>query len=208
MSLFQRYLVTAALAACTCMLVFGTACTSCSTNSKTNEKNPPDLTLTVVDLGNLSNSIQKIAPMTVVPPGQPDNGVNPDPSGNENYNYLFEIIATDAGGVSSFGYSSLFNTGGPCSPDSDYAAGSYFNVPPQPSHTNPDGTVPEVLVNFINVTAKQENQIVCGGSFTGDVPGVYVVTATATNYSNKTRKATWYVNIGNVQSVPQSSVGN
>ena len=81
MSLFQRYLVTAALAASTSILVVGTACTSCSTNSKTNEKNPPDLTLTVVDLGNLSNSIQKIAPMTVVPAGQPDNGVNPDPGG-------------------------------------------------------------------------------------------------------------------------------
>jgi hypothetical protein len=204
----SRFPTAIAAAACASVLILGMGCTSCTGKPETNEKKPPDLVLNILDVSNPSNSISKIAPMKEVKGGEPDNGVNPDPNGNTNYNYLFSIVATDPGGVASFGYSEVFNTGGPCSPDSSYAEGSNVNVPPQTSMTNPDGTVPTQLIDFINVTAKQENKIVCGGTATSDIPGVYVVTATATNYSNKTKKATWYVNIGAAQSVPQPLKGN
>jgi hypothetical protein len=183
------------------------AMAGCTGQPSTTEKTPPKMVLNIVDLSNSANNIQNIAPMTKVAAGAPDNGANPDPSGNTNYKYLFSIVASDPGGVQSFGYTSLFNSGGPCNPNSNYAAGSSTNVPPQTSQTNPDGTVPTQLLGIINVTAAQEKQIICNVFPGGDIPGVYVITATATNYSNKTRKALWYVNIGPVTSVPTPTKG-
>jgi hypothetical protein len=109
---------------------------------------------------------------------------------------LFEILATDSGGIQSISYSSVFNSGDPCSTGSDFMTGSNVEVPTQTLPKNPDGTVPSVWPGFVSVTSQQEDKIICGSKYTLVIPGTYVVKAAATNYSNKKKEATWYVNIG------------
>jgi len=160
----------------------------------TTEKDPPDLVLNVIDLSNPSGTVTNVPPL-LYKDRNTYAGVTPDPQ-PVPYNLLFEIIATDSGGIQSIGYSSVFNSGDPCSTVSGFATGSNFEVPTQTLPKNPDGTVPSLWPGFISVTSQLEDQIICGPKYTLVIPGTYVVTAEATNYSNKKKKATWYVNIG------------
>src|SRR5580698_3821998 len=99
MSIAHRYAVVIATLACTALLIVGTGCSSCFNNPATTERKGPELMLNLVDLLNSKNNLKNI-------PAQRYNGSVPPLSLNEaNYNYLFFIVATDPGGISSFDYS-------------------------------------------------------------------------------------------------------
>ena len=176
------------------------ACTT--TTPVTNEKKGPTLVMNIVDLTNHQQVVSNLAPMMKVPDGSPDNGFNIDPGGANNYNDMFVIIATDPGGVASLTFSSSFVTAGPCNPSSNFQLGSQASGQ-EMTHVASDGTVPEQLDGLVFASAANEKSTMgCGSSLgANDAPGVYVITATATNYSNITKKATWYLNVGPATSV-------
>jgi hypothetical protein len=152
------------------------------------------LVLNIIDLSNSSNTIKNVPPL-LYKDRTTYTGVEPD-SQPVPYNMLFEIIASDSGGLQTISYSSVFNSGDPCNPGSSFATGSNLQVPTQTLPKNPDGTVPAIWPGFVSVTSQQEDKIICGPKYTTVIPGTYVVKAEATNYSNKKKEATWYVNIG------------
>jgi hypothetical protein len=194
MNAFSGYLRGFACTFCIGGLVFGMGCASCTTKPVTTEKDPPDLVLNVIDLSNSSGTVRNVPPL-IYKDRNSYTGVTPDPQ-SAPYNILFEILATDSGGIQSISYSSVFNSGDPCSTGSDFMTGSNVEVPTQTLPKNPDGTVPSVWPGFVSVTSQQEDKIICGSKYTLVIPGTYVVKAAATNYSNKKKEATWYVNIG------------
>jgi hypothetical protein len=122
---------------------------------------------------------------------------------------MFVVIATDPGGVASLSFTSTFVTAGPCNPSANYQLGSSASGQETPK-PNPDGTVPTQWDGiFVASAANEKTQLGCGPSaLTGDAPGVYVITATATNYSNIQKKATWYINVGVASSVAAPLTGN
>jgi hypothetical protein len=119
MSIARRYAVVIATFACAALLIVGTGCSSCFVKPVTTERKGPELMLNLVDLLNSKNNLKNI-------PAQRYNGSVPPLSLNgANYNYLFFIVATDPGGISSFDYSETFSTGCPCNPGSNSCGGSF-----------------------------------------------------------------------------------
>ena len=189
MSIAHRYAVVIATLACTALLIVGTGCSSCFVKPVTTERKGPELMLNLVDLLNSKNNLKNI-------PAQRYNGSVPPLTLNEaNYNYLFFVVATDPGGISSFDYSEAFSTGCPCNPGSNSCGGSFASGA-ETITPNPDGTVPTLQFEIINVSASQEKTAVgCPSSFAGNVPGTYTIKAKATNPSGKKTEATWIINI-------------
>jgi hypothetical protein len=188
MSLVRRCSLAIVAAACASTLLLASGCSSCFVKPVTDEKKGPDLVLNLVDLLNSKNNIKNI-------PAQRFNGsVPPLNLAEANYNYVFFIVATDPGGISSFDYSESFSTGCPCNPGSNSCPGSSTNgsetiVP------NPDGTVPNLQFALINVSAAQEKADVGCPSSSPNVRGTYTITAKATNPSGKKSTSTWLINI-------------
>jgi len=106
-----------ATVACTAALLFicffGTACSSCFVKPQTNESKGPTVMLSVADLTTPSDNpgLKDIKPADRSAPTFNLPGEN-------NYQYLFVIVATDPGGLSSLEYSEVFNTGCPCNANS------------------------------------------------------------------------------------------
>jgi hypothetical protein len=185
MSFVRRYAVAVAAVACTAVLIFGTGCSSCFVKPQTNESKGPALMLSVDDLTNTSANagLKDIKPNDRAHPSTPLPGEN-------NYQYLFIIVATDPGGLSSLEYSEVFNTGCPCNPDSGSCSGS-FQSGGGPITPNPDGTVPNEWFEIINVSASQEKAAVGCPANHATVGGTYVIKVTATNPSGKKKMDTW-----------------
>jgi len=176
------------------------ACTT--TTPSTTETTGPKMVLNITDLTNHVQVATALPQMKHAAAGAPDNGFNIDPSDNNHYNDMFVIIATDPGGVASLTFSSTFVTEGPCNPNFGYQLGTSASGS-ETTHKAPDGTVPEQLDGLIFASAANENMALgCPANSANDPPGVYVITATATNYSNVQKKATWYINVGPATSVP------
>jgi hypothetical protein len=188
MSFVKRCSVAMATIACASILILGTGCSSCFVKPVTNENKGPDLVLNLVDLVNSKNNLKNI-------PAQRFNGsVPPLNLAEANYNYVFAIVATDPGGISSFDYSESFSTGCPCNPGSGSCPGSSANGS-ETITPNPDGTVPNFQFEIINVSASQEKTAVGCPSNSPNVRGTYTITAKATNPSGKKSASTWLINI-------------
>ena len=179
--------------ACTAVLLLGTGCSSCTTQPQTNERKGPDLVLNLVDTTNSKNNLSNI-------PAQRFNGSVPAshvPGATNAYNFIFGIVATDPGGISSFDYSLSFGGGSPCNPNGGgntiwnpiSSIPSPGTIPP-----NPDGTVPNTwFVIAVDSAAAEAAWWQCPVNTL--VPGQYKITAHASNPSSKKSDATWLIDI-------------
>jgi hypothetical protein len=186
--LVGRHLIAVTSLACTGVLLLGTGCSSCFVKPVTTEKKGPDLVLNMVDLVNSNNNLKNI-------PAQKADGSIPALNLAEaNYNYIFAIVATDPGGISSLDWSESFATGCPCNPGSNSCPGSN-NSGSETITPNPDGTVPNFQLAIINVSAAMEKAAVGCPSSSPNVRGTYTIKAKATNPSNKKSASTWVINV-------------
>ncbi len=185
----RRNAVAIAPVACAAVLificVFGTGCSSCFVKPQTNENKGPTVMLSVADLTTPSDNpgLKNIKPADRSTPSFNLPGEN-------NYQYLFVIVATDPGGLSSLEYSEVFNTGCPCNPDSGSCSGSFQSgggaITP-----NPDGTVPNEAFELISVSAAGEKAAVGCPANHATVGGTYVVKVTALTPSGTKKVDTW-----------------
>ncbi|MGB8010914.1 MAG: hypothetical protein WCF68_04825 [Terriglobales bacterium] len=185
MSIVHRYVVAIASLACTAILMFGIGCSSCLVKPVTTESKGPALMLSVVDQTNPSanpglKNIKATKPFSL--------------PGENNYQYLFVIVATDSGGLSSMEYTEVFNTGCPCNPNSGSCPGS-FQSGGGPIQPNSDGTVPNEWFELVSVSAAAEKAAVGCPASAATVTGTYVVKVTATNPSGKKTVETWNLTI-------------
>jgi hypothetical protein len=174
--------------ACAAVLLLGTGCSSCYVKPVTTEKKGPDLVLNLVDLVDSKNNLKNI------PAQRADGSVPALNLAEANYNYIFAIVATDPGGISSFDWSESFATGCPCNPGSNSCPGSN-NSGSETITPNPDGTVPNFQLAIINVSAAMEKAAVGCPSTSPNVKGTYTIKAKATNPSSKKSASTWVINI-------------
>jgi hypothetical protein len=164
------------------LLMLASGCSSCNpVTPVTNEKKGPDLVLNLLDVSNLKNSQKNIPPSPAAPLTM-----------NEpNYNWLFLVIATDPGGVSSLDYSEVFNTGCPCNPNSNTCPGSTASG--SETYTpNPDLLTMEFAAVAVSAAA-EKSAVGCPSTFQGNVPGTYTIKAKATNPSGKKTEHTWTI---------------
>jgi len=190
MSSLRRNAIALAAFACTAVLIiFGTGCSSCFVKPVTTETKGPAVMLSVADLTNPSAN----PGLKDIPPDDRAHPSTPLP-GENNYQYLFVIVATDPGGLSSLQYSEVFNTGCPCSTTSGSCSGS-FQSGGGPIAPNPDGTVPNEWFEIISVSAAAEKAAVGCSPSQPTVAGTYVVKVTATNPSGKKKVDTWDLTI-------------
>src|ERR1700722_506548 len=187
-SFVSRHLVAIISLACAGVLLFGTGCSSCFVKPVTTEKKGPDLALNLVDLTNLKNNLKNIAAQ------KGDGSVPPLSLAEANYNYLFVIVATDPGGISTVEWSESFATGCPCNPGSGSCPGSN-NSGSETITPNPDGTVPNEQLELINVSAAMEKAAGGGPITSPNVQGTYTIKAKATNPSGKKSASTWIIKI-------------
>jgi hypothetical protein len=166
---------------CTFVLLFATGCSTCNpTPPVTTEKKGPDLTLNLLDLSNPKNTQKNIPP-------------NPAPAltmNEPNYSWVFLVIATDAGGVSSIDYSESFATGCPCNPNANSCPGSSTSgsetfVP------NPDLWTMQFAAMAVSAAA-EKTAVGCPQS-NPNVAGTYTIKGKATNPSGKKTEHTWTV---------------
>jgi|SRR5580658_549754 hypothetical protein len=185
MSSVQRHASAIVALACTTVLSFGTGCSSCFVTPVTTETKGPAVMLSVDDLTTPSDNpgLKDIKPADKTTPTFSLPGEN-------NYQYLFIIVATDPGGLSSLEYNEVFNTGCPCNPNQETCAGS-FQSGGGPITPNSNGTVPNEWFEFINVSAAAEKAAVGCPASHATVGGTYVVKVTATNPSGKKKVDTW-----------------
>jgi len=196
MSIVRGSALAFATLACTAALLFAIGCTSCTTQPQTNERKGPDLVLNLVDTTNSQNNLPNI-------PAQRNNGSVPaatPPHVANNYNFVFGIVTTDPGGISSFDYSLAFTGGNPCNPDAGGPVTNNISSIPAPGTIPPnaDGTVPNTWFAIAFDSAAAERTFWgCSGPTFGNtlVPGQYTVKAHASNPSGKKSDATWLINI-------------
>jgi hypothetical protein len=159
----------------------------------------PTLTLTINDNTSNQQLFASLPPDKEVAAGSPDGGVTIDSGGMDNYNVQFVISASDPGGVYTLSIDSRFVSPALCGGAKTYIVGSKVM---DYEHTTPgaDGTVPNPFVDAFNASAA--NELVATACSVGfDLPGVYVIKATATNYGIGKASAIWYVNVGSAAAV-------
>lgn len=167
---------------CASLLILASGCSSCNpTKPVTTEKTGPDLVLNLLDLSNPKNA-QK---------NTPPNPAAPLTMNEPNYNYVFLLIATDAGGVSSLDYSEVFSTGCPCNQNSNSCPGSTSSG--SETYTpNPDLLTMEFAAVAVSAAA-EKTDVGCPSTFPGDVPGTYTIKGKATNPSGRKAEHTWTI---------------